>query len=238
MAAIALERIGKRFGTTVVADDLSLAIDDGEFFVFLGPSGGGKSTLLHMIAGVEPPTSGRIRIGEVDVTDLPPQKRDVAMVFQSYALYPHLDVAENLAFPLRNRGMSRQAAHARALRVASTLGIEQLLHRRPRELSGGQRQRVALGRALIRAPAAFLMDDRSRTSTPRCVWRSGRRSSVCTRRTASPRCSSRTTRRKRSRSPTAWPSSRTAESSNAHRRRRSTRDRRTRSSPASSARRR
>jgi multiple sugar transport system ATP-binding protein len=159
MAAIALERIGKRFGTTVVADDLSLAIDDGEFFVFLGPSGGGKSTLLHMIAGVEPPTSGRIRIGEVDVTDLPPQKRDVAMVFQSYALYPHLDVAENLAFPLRNRGMSRQAAHARALRVASTLGIEQLLHRRPRELSGGQRQRVALGRALIRAPAAFLMDE-------------------------------------------------------------------------------
>jgi multiple sugar transport system ATP-binding protein len=159
MAAIALEHVGKRFGATVVADALSLDIDDGEFFVFLGPSGGGKSTLLHMIAGVEPPTSGRIRIGGTDVTGVPPQKRDVAMVFQSYALYPHLDVADNLAFPLRNRGLSRNEARSKAKRVAAVLGIAELLDRKPRELSGGQRQRVALGRALIREPAAFLMDE-------------------------------------------------------------------------------
>jgi multiple sugar transport system ATP-binding protein len=159
MAAIAFDRITKRFGATVIADDLSLHIADGEFFVFLGPSGCGKSTLLHMVAGVEPPSSGRIRIGGVDVTDLPPQKRDVAMVFQSYALYPHLDVAGNLAFPLRNRGVSRRAAREKAGDVAELLGLSPLLDRKPRQLSGGQRQRVALGRALIRQPAAFLMDE-------------------------------------------------------------------------------
>ncbi|HSD53610.1 MAG TPA: ABC transporter ATP-binding protein [Burkholderiales bacterium] len=159
MGAIAFERVSKRFGAAVVADDLSLEIDDSEFFVFLGPSGCGKSTLLHMIAGVEPPADGRIRIAGADVTGLPPQKRDVAMVFQSYALYPHLDVAENLAFPLRNRGVSRRAARAEAERIAAPLGLAPLLDRKPRQLSGGQRQRVALGRALIRRPAAFLMDE-------------------------------------------------------------------------------
>ena len=159
MAAIALERVSKRFGATVVADDLSLEIADGEFFVFLGPSGCGKSTLLHLVAGVEPPSSGRIRIGGTDVTDLPPQKRDVAMVFQAYALYPHLDVAGNLAFPLRNRGLGRRAARAAAERVAAALGLTPLLDKHPRQLSGGQRQRVALGRALVRRPAAFLMDE-------------------------------------------------------------------------------
>jgi len=159
MAAIALERVSKRFGATVVADDLSLEIADGEFFVFLGPSGCGKSTLLHLVAGVEPPSSGRIRIGGTDVTDLPPQKRDVAMVFQTYALYPHLDVAGNLAFPLRNRGLGRRAARAAAERVAGVLGLTPLLDKHPRQLSGGQRQRVALGRALVRRPAAFLMDE-------------------------------------------------------------------------------
>jgi multiple sugar transport system ATP-binding protein len=159
MAAVVLDRVSKRFGATVVADDLSLEIADGEFFVVLGPSGCGKSTLLHMIAGVEPPAAGRIRIGGADVTDLAPQKRDVAMVFQSYALYPHLDVAGNLAFPLRSRGMSRRAARAEVERVAAVLGLAPLLDRKPRELSGGQRQRVALGRALVRRPAAFLMDE-------------------------------------------------------------------------------
>jgi ABC-type sugar transport system ATPase subunit len=159
MAAIAFDRVSKRFGATIVADDLSLAIADGEFFVFLGPSGCGKSTLLHMVAGVEPPASGRIRMGGADVTDLPPQKRDVAMVFQSYALYPHLDVAGNLAFPLRSRGESRRAAHAEAKRVAEVLGLTALLAKKPGQLSGGQRQRVALGRALVRRPAAFLMDE-------------------------------------------------------------------------------
>ncbi|HSD43169.1 MAG TPA: ABC transporter ATP-binding protein [Burkholderiales bacterium] len=159
MAAIAFDRVSKRFGATVVADELTLEVVDGEFFVFLGPSGSGKSTLLHMIAGVEPPSAGRIRIGGADVTDVPPQKRDVAMVFQSYALYPHLDVAENLAFPLRNRGVSRGAARAEAERVAAVLGLAGLLDKKPRQLSGGQRQRVALGRALVRRPAAFLMDE-------------------------------------------------------------------------------
>jgi ABC-type sugar transport system ATPase subunit len=159
MAAIALDRVSKRFGATVVADDLSLEIADGEFCVFLGPSGCGKSTLLHLVAGVEPPSSGRIRIGGTDVTDLPPQKRDVAMVFQAYALYPHLDVAGNLAFPLRNRGLGRRAARAEAERVAAALGLTPLLDKHPRQLSGGQRQRVALGRALVRRPAAFLMDE-------------------------------------------------------------------------------
>jgi ABC-type sugar transport system ATPase subunit len=159
MAAIAFERVSKRFGATVVADELSLAIADGEFFVFLGPSGCGKSTLLHLVAGVEAPASGRIRIGGADVTGLPPQRRDVAMVFQSYALYPHLDVAGNLAFPLRSRGESRRAAHAQAARVAEALGLTALLGKKPGQLSGGQRQRVALGRALVRRPAAFLMDE-------------------------------------------------------------------------------
>jgi multiple sugar transport system ATP-binding protein len=159
MATIAFEQVSKRFGAAVVADDLSLAIADGEFFVILGPSGCGKSTLLHMVAGVEAPASGRIRIGGADVTGLPPQERDVAMVFQSYALYPHLDVAGNLAFPLRSRGVSRRAAHAEAARVAETLGIAALLDKRPAQLSGGQRQRVALGRALVRRPVAFLMDE-------------------------------------------------------------------------------
>jgi ABC-type sugar transport system ATPase subunit len=159
MAAIAFERVSKRFGATVVADDLSLEIADGEFFVFLGPSGCGKSTLLHLVAGVEPPSAGRIRIGGGDVTLLAPQKRDVAMVFQSYALYPHLDVAANLAFPLRNRGLDRRAARAQVERVAAALGLTPLLDKHPRQLSGGQRQRVALGRALVRRPAAFLMDE-------------------------------------------------------------------------------
>jgi multiple sugar transport system ATP-binding protein len=159
MAAVAFEGIAKRFGPTVVADDLSLQVADGEFFVLLGPSGCGKSTLLHLLAGIEPPDRGVVRIGGVDVSAVPPQKRDVAMVFQSYALYPHLDVFENLAFPLRNRGLSGQALRAEVERMAGTLGLGAFLGKKPRALSGGQRQRVALGRALIRRPAAFLMDE-------------------------------------------------------------------------------
>ncbi|OGA40579.1 MAG: hypothetical protein A3G28_06175 [Betaproteobacteria bacterium RIFCSPLOWO2_12_FULL_68_19] len=159
MAAVAFERIAKRFGPTVVADDLTLRIADGEFFVLLGPSGCGKSTLLHLLAGIEPADRGVMRIGGVDVSAVPPQQRDVAMVFQSYALYPHLDVFENLAFPLRNRGLSGRALRAEVERMAGTLGLGALLAKRPRDLSGGQRQRVALGRALIRRPAAFLMDE-------------------------------------------------------------------------------
>jgi ABC-type sugar transport system ATPase subunit len=156
---IRLDKIDKRFGDTVVADGLTLDITDGEFFTFLGPSGCGKSTLLNLIAGIEAPDSGRILLGARDVTALPPQKRDVAMVFQSYALYPHLSVFENLAFPLRNRGAARDAIQAEVRRVAEILGLTGLLAHRPHQLSGGQRQRVALGRALIRRPAAFLMDE-------------------------------------------------------------------------------
>jgi multiple sugar transport system ATP-binding protein len=159
MADVRFERLTKRFGDLAVAEDLSLAIADGELFTFLGPSGCGKSTLLHIVAGIEPPSSGRVWIGGRDVTDVPPQRRDVAMVFQSYALYPHLDVAGNLAFPLRNRGVARAELLAEVERVARTLGLTGLLGKRPRELSGGQRQRVALGRALIRRPAVFLMDE-------------------------------------------------------------------------------
>jgi len=159
MAEVRFERLTKRFGELAVADDLSLTVADGEFFTFLGPSGSGKSTLLHIVAGVEPPSSGRVWIGGRDVTDAPPQRRDVAMVFQSYALYPHLDVAGNLAFPLRNRGVTGDALRAEVERVAAMLGLVALLGKRPRQLSGGQRQRVALGRALIRRPAVFLMDE-------------------------------------------------------------------------------
>jgi multiple sugar transport system ATP-binding protein len=159
MAAIAFERVSKRFGPTVVADALSLEIADGEFFVFLGPSGSGKSTLLHLVAGIEPPDAGRVLIGGTDMDGVPPQRRDVAMVFQSYALYPHLDVSGNLAFPLRNRGVRGAALAAEVERVAATLGLGALLGKKPGQLSGGQRQRVALGRALIRRPVAFLMDE-------------------------------------------------------------------------------
>jgi ABC-type sugar transport system ATPase subunit len=156
---IRLEDISRRFDGTVVADGLTLDIADGEFFTFLGPSGCGKSTLLNLIAGIDTPDAGRIFLGERDVTALPPQKRDVAMVFQSYALYPHLSVFDDLAFPLRNRGASRDATRGEVTRVAGILGLAGLLSHQPRQLSGGQRQRVALGRALIRRPAAFLMDE-------------------------------------------------------------------------------
>jgi ABC-type sugar transport system ATPase subunit len=159
MAAIAFERLAKRFGAALVAADLSLEIADGEFFVFLGPSGCGKSTLLHLLAGIEAPDAGTIRIGGADVSGVPPQKRDVAMVFQSYALYPHLDVFGNLAFPLRNRGLRGAPLRAEVERMAATLGLAALLDKKPGALSGGQRQRVALGRALIRRPVAFLMDE-------------------------------------------------------------------------------
>jgi ABC-type sugar transport system ATPase subunit len=163
MAEIRLEGLHKRLGTAEVLAGISLTIRDGELFTIVGPSGCGKSTLLHLIAGLEKPTKGRICFDERDVTALEPRERNVAMVFQSYALYPHMTVAENLAFPLRvagRRGRSdRTAVEGEVQRVTSLLGLEGLLGRRPRELSGGQRQRVALGRALIRKPRVFLLDE-------------------------------------------------------------------------------
>ncbi len=163
MAEVTLENITKRFGTTEIIPDLTLTVRDGELFTIVGPSGCGKSTLLHLIAGLDPPTSGRILFDGQDVTELPPRERDVAMVFQSYALYPHMTVAENLSFPLRvarrKSGLDRRQITEELRRVAELLGLGTVLERRPRELSGGQRQRVALGRALIRKPRVFLLDE-------------------------------------------------------------------------------
>jgi multiple sugar transport system ATP-binding protein len=151
--------VTKRFGAAVVVDGLNLHVRDGEFVVLLGPSGCGKTTTLRMLAGLEDATSGDILIGGARVNDLPARARDVAMVFQSYALYPHMTVAENIAYPLRVRRTPRAEADGRVLRVASMLEIEPLLGRRPRDLSGGERQRVALARAVVREPRAFLMDE-------------------------------------------------------------------------------
>ena len=157
--SIALHRLTKSFGASRVVDDLSLQIDDGEFAVLLGPSGCGKTTTLRMIAGLESATSGDILIDGERVNDLPPQRRDVAMVFQSYALYPHMTVAENVAYPLRVRKMDRDQINQQVQRTAAMLEIKALLDRRPRDLSGGERQRVALARAIVRHPRAFLMDE-------------------------------------------------------------------------------
>src|SRR5438128_1875747 len=160
MAAIELEHLTKEFAGGVVAvDDVSLTIADGEFMVLVGPSGCGKSTLLRMIAGLEEVTEGTISIGDVDVTELDPPDRDIAMVFQNYALYPHMSVRENLGFGLSVRRTPKPEIVSRVADVATLLGLENLLDRKPAHLSGGQRQRVAMGRAIIREPKAFLMDE-------------------------------------------------------------------------------
>jgi multiple sugar transport system ATP-binding protein len=160
VAAIELEHVTKAFAGGVVAvDDVNLTIADGEFVVLVGPSGCGKSTLLRMIAGLEKITDGTISIGEVDVTDLPPADRDIAMVFQNYALYPHMSVRENLGFGLSVRRTAKVEIASRVKDVATLLGLQDLLDRKPAHLSGGQRQRVAMGRAIIREPKAFLMDE-------------------------------------------------------------------------------
>jgi multiple sugar transport system ATP-binding protein len=160
MAEIQLEHVTKVFGGGVLAlDDVSLEIRDGEFIVLVGPSGCGKSTLLRAIAGLEEVSEGAIRIGGRDVTELQPRARDVAMVFQSYALYPHMSVRENLGYGLKVRKTPKAEIAARVEEVARMLGLVDLLDRRPAQLSGGQRQRVAMGRAVAREPQAFLMDE-------------------------------------------------------------------------------
>ena len=160
MATVELQRVDKVFpdGTRAVAD-FSLDVRDGEFLVLVGPSGCGKSTILRMLAGLEEPTGGEIRIGGETVNHRPPQKRNVAMVFQQYALYPHKTVRQNLAFPLRMMKMAKAERNKRVARVAETLGLTPWLDRRPKHLSGGQRQRVAMGRAMVRNPAVFLLDE-------------------------------------------------------------------------------
>jgi multiple sugar transport system ATP-binding protein len=159
MATLALENISKSFGATQVLHDISLQVNEGEFIVFVGPSGCGKSTLLRAIAGLEDVTTGRIIIGGRDVTDTPPARRGIAMVFQSYALYPHLDVAGNMGLGLKQAGEAASVIEERIGTASRMLSLDTYLHRRPAELSGGQRQRVAIGRAIVRKPDVFLFDE-------------------------------------------------------------------------------
>ena len=159
MAAIQLERVVKRWGSARGVDGVSLTAEEGSLLVLLGPSGCGKSTTLRLIAGLEEPDSGTVMIGGADVTHLTPAQRGIAMVFQSYALFPHLSVAENIIFGLRVRGVSRAERDARLTRVADIVGLSQLLDRKPSQLSGGQRQRVALGRSIIAEARVCLMDE-------------------------------------------------------------------------------
>ena len=159
MSGVSLRGVTRRYGRVAVVDDLSLEVDDGEFLVLLGPSGSGKSTLLKLIAGIDTLDAGQIWLGDRRIDTLLPRFRDVALVFQSYALYPHLSVAGNLAFPLSSVGVGRAEARRRVDEVAEMLELGELLRRRPAQLSGGQQQRVALGRAIIRRPLLFLMDE-------------------------------------------------------------------------------
>jgi multiple sugar transport system ATP-binding protein len=159
MSTIELRNVHKRFGATRVLTAVDLSIDAGEFCVFIGPSGCGKSTLLRTIAGLEDPSEGELRIGGRVVNELPPAQRDVAMVFQSYALYPHMSVYENMAFGLRHQKLATDEIDRRVRAAAQSLHLDGLLQRKPRELSGGQRQRVAIGRAIVRKPKVFLFDE-------------------------------------------------------------------------------
>ena len=159
MAGIVFEHVMKAFGETVAVRDFSLEVEDGEFLVLVGPSGCGKSTTLRMLAGLDEITAGTIAIGGREVNGVAAKDRDIAMVFQTYALYPHMSVFDNMAFGLKLRGIARPEIRARVRRAADILGIEELLGRKPGQLSGGQRQRVALGRAIVREPVAFLLDE-------------------------------------------------------------------------------
>jgi multiple sugar transport system ATP-binding protein len=159
MATVTFDHVTKRYGEVVAVDDFNLEIQDGEFMVLVGPSGCGKTTSLRMIAGLEEITDGTLRIGDKVVNDVAPKDRDIAMVFQSYALYPHMTVRDNLAFGLKLRKIPKAEIDKRVADAAGILSLDKLLDRKPKELSGGQRQRVALGRAIVREPAVFLMDE-------------------------------------------------------------------------------
>ena len=159
MATVTFDHVTKKYGDVTAVDDLDLEINDGEFMVLVGPSGCGKTTSLRMIAGLEEITAGTLRIGDKVVNDVAPKDRDIAMVFQSYALYPHMTVRDNLAFGLKLRKVPKSEIERRVKEAADTIQLSNLLDRKPKELSGGQRQRVALGRAIVREPAVFLMDE-------------------------------------------------------------------------------
>ncbi len=157
--SVRFEQVGKQFGEFAALTDFSLDVTDGEFMVLLGPSGCGKTTALRILAGLEEPSEGRVFIAGQDVTSVPPKRRDIAMVFQNYALYPHMSVYDNIAFALRLRHIARHDVDRAVREAADLLGLGELLRRKPGQLSGGQRQRVALGRAIVRRPRAFLMDE-------------------------------------------------------------------------------
>ena len=159
MASIVLENLSKAFGKVVAVDHINLTIQDGEFFALLGPSGCGKTTTLRMIAGLEIPTSGTIRIGDQDITDLSPRERDIAMVFQDYALYPHMTILDNIGYPLKVHGVNRTELKQRVTEVSNNLGIGHLLERRPGQISGGQQQRAAVARAVVHHAQVFLFDE-------------------------------------------------------------------------------
>src|SRR5512136_1788830 len=159
MASVTYDHVTKRFGDVIAVNDLNIQIEDKEFLVLVGPSGCGKTTALRCLAGLEDVTEGKISIGDQIVNDVAPKDRDIAMVFQSYALYPHMSVYDNMAFGLKLRKTPKEEIRKRVERAAATLGIENLLDRKPRQLSGGQRQRVAVGRAIVREPKVFLFDE-------------------------------------------------------------------------------
>lgn len=159
MTEIRINKLRKAYNNLEVVHGIDIHVNDGEFCVFVGPSGCGKSTVLRMVAGLESVTSGEIMLGDRLINDLPPKDRDIAMVFQNYALYPHLTVEDNIGFPLRMRGVDRETIRKEVQRVSEIIGVKDLLTRRPRQLSGGQRQRVAMGRAIVRNPQAFLFDE-------------------------------------------------------------------------------
>src|SRR5512139_3907183 len=159
MAKVVLQNVSKVFGTVQAVKEFNLTVEDKEFAILVGPSGCGKSTALRMVAGLEEPSGGTIYIGDRAVTDLPPKDRDIAMVFQEYALYPHMSVYKNMAFGLKLRKFPREEINQRVREASDILGIQELLDRKPKQLSGGQRQRVAVGRAIVRKPAVFLFDE-------------------------------------------------------------------------------
>ncbi len=159
MAGVTFEHISKHFSGVKAVDDVSFDIADGEFVCLLGPSGCGKTTTLRLMAGLEQPTSGRIYIGEREVTQAKPKERDIGMVFQDYALFPHMSISDNISYPLKVRGVSPAERRERALEVARNLGIEPLLERRPGQISGGQQQRASVARAVVHKPQVFLFDE-------------------------------------------------------------------------------
>src|SRR5438874_11514360 len=159
MSTVTFDHVTKKYGDVLAVNDLNLAINDGEFMVLVGPSGCGKTTSLRMVAGLEEISAGDLKIGDRVVNDVAPKDRDIAMVFQSYALYPHMSVYDNLAFGLKLRKVKKEDIDRRVKEAAGMLSLEKLLQRKPKELSGGQRQRVALGRAIVREPAGFPMDE-------------------------------------------------------------------------------